>query len=569
MDFEILILGPVELRRNGFREMYGSAKAVRMLAALALDVGRAVPLDTLVERLWDDRPPGKPGASLHSYATRIRTRLGADRLRHEAHAYTLDVEPDAVDRHRHDRLVAQAGSLAASGDDPQALTLLRQADALWRGKPLTGMTGLWVDRVRHALGERRLTATLLRTEIELRMGHFADVAGALSDLIVRRPADEVITRQYMTTSYGCGRQTDALRAYETLRRLLREEGTEPGEAVTRAYRAVLDRAPVADLLTGQASATGTPAPNTLPAHGELIGRAEELRALRKPSSGTVALHAISGMAGTGKSLLALHTARRLARHYPDAALYVNLAAHASGRDPLTPEAALAALLRQLGVTAAGIPHDLADLVSLWRTLLSARRTVIILDDASDTAQVLPLLPGTSPSLILITSRRRLSGLPGAQQLFLDVLSTKEAVDLFTSLVTPERARDQRDISVLAQLCDHLPFAIELAAGVSTPARHGRSRTWCGACPRSRDDWRNYATAAPRSFPLSPCRTTRCPPIREERSAFSACTTERTSACTRRRRSRICHWSGPKGSWSRSRTRTSFGNRLPSASPGTI
>ncbi|MFE5666810.1 tetratricopeptide repeat protein [Streptomyces niveus] len=464
MNFEILILGPVELRRQGRREIHGSGKNVRMLAALALDAGRAVPLDTLVQRLWDDDPPAKPRASLHSYATRIRARLGPDRLRHEAHAYTLEVEPDTVDQHRHERLATQARSLAASGDDTRALALLRQADALWRGEPLTGMAGLWVEEVRRTLGERRLAARLLRTEIELRMGHFTDLAGELAALVERYPLDEVIARHYMTAAYGCGRQTDALRTFESLRRALREEGAEPGEALSRAYRAVLNHAPVTDLLTGRAPGAQTPQPNNLPAHGRLIGRADQLRALRTPSPGSTALHAISGMAGTGKTLLALHTARLLARHYPDGQIVVHLAAHSSGGRPLTPETALATLLRQFGVPATGLPHELADLTTLWRTLLSTRRAVIILDDASDAAQLLPLLPGTSPSLILVTSRRRLSGLPGVHHVFLDTLSTKEAADLFTSLVAPERAQDQTDISTLTRLCDHLPLAIELAAG---------------------------------------------------------------------------------------------------------
>lgn len=464
VNFEILILGPVELRRDGRRELYGAAKDAQLLAALALDVSRPVPLDTLVRHLWDDTPPGKPRSSLHSYATRLRRKLGADRLVHQAHAYTLDLDPDTVDHHRHERLTTQARSLAASGDDAQALALLRQAAALWRGEPLTGMSGLWAERTRRTLDGRRLAATLLRTEIGLRMGHFADLAGELSALTERHPTDEVVVRHFMTAAYGCGRQTDALRAYDSVRRLLRAEGTQPNEALQRTYRRILDHTPVADLLSGKPPGTTAPPPNNLPAHGELIGRTEQLRALRTPLPGVIALQSISGMAGIGKSLLALHTARRLARHYPDGQLHINLHGHSPSRRALTPETALATLLRHFGVPASTIPRELTDLTALWRTMLSTRRAVIILDDASDTEQVAPLLLGTSPSLILITSRRRLSGLPGVRHIFLDILSTKEAVDLFINLVGTERTQDRQEVAELAGLCDHLPLALELAAG---------------------------------------------------------------------------------------------------------
>jgi DNA-binding SARP family transcriptional activator/Tfp pilus assembly protein PilF len=464
VEFEIRVLGPVELRSDGRRDMYGSAKEVQLLAALALDAGRAVPLDTLIGRLWDESPPRKPRASLHVFAARIRRRIGHDRLSQQAGSYVLDIDPDAVDCHRFERLAAQARSLASSGDDIQALALLRQAEALWRGTPLTGFTGLWAERVRRRLAEQRLAATLSRSEIELRLGHFADLVGELSALVEQYPADEAVTGHFMTAAFGAGRQTDALRAYEALRRRLRDEGTEPGEALTRTYRRILDRAPVAELIPGSLPAVLPPAPQNLPACAEtIVGRGEQLRALEAPASGVIAFQAITGMGGIGKTLLALHTARRLARHYPDAALYLNLRAH-SGQRPLTPQAALATLLRHLGIPAAAIPQELDDLTTLWRTVLSTRRAIIVLDDAAGPEQLQPLLPGDSPSLVLITSRRRLTGMPGIRHIFLDLLPAKDAEALLTDLVGAERAADPAAVAELARLCGYLPLALELAAG---------------------------------------------------------------------------------------------------------
>ncbi|WP_405944127.1 BTAD domain-containing putative transcriptional regulator [Streptomyces sp. NBC_00932] len=465
MHFDILVLGPVELRVDGRREMYGSAKAVHMLAALALDVGTPVPLNTLAERLWDDDPPGKPNSSLHSYATRIRRRLGADRLPNEAHAYALDIDPDVVDHHRFLRLTTQARSLSDSGDDTQALALLRQAESLWRGEPLTGLGGLWAERIRRGLGERLLAATLLRAEIELGMGRFTALVPELTALVEQRPTDETVARHFMTAAYGCGRQTDALRAYETLRTLLRQEGTEPGEALNRTYRLILDRSPVGELLPQRVpGAPAAPVPDNLPAHAELVGRTSELRHLETESPDITYVHSISGMAGVGKTLLALHTARRLSQHHPEGLHYLNLHGHSAGRQPLPPETVIATLLRQLGVPAGAVPHELDELSALWRTVLATRRVVVVLDDVADPRQVRPLLAGSPSSVVLLTSRRRLSGLPGVRHISLDVLPAKESAALFAGLVGRERGGTPSERSALATLCGHLPLALELVAG---------------------------------------------------------------------------------------------------------
>ncbi|MEU5607867.1 BTAD domain-containing putative transcriptional regulator [Streptomyces sparsogenes] len=494
MDFEISILGPVELRTEGRPDPLGSAKIALMLAALALDVGKPVALDTLIEQLWDGDPPAKPRASLHSCAAKIRRRLpqadapgSPSPLVQRAHTYTLAVDPEAVDWHRFNRLAAQARSLSDSGDDAQALALLRQAEALWRGEPLAGLGGLWAENVRANLLEGRLAATLTRIAIEFRRGRFAELVGELSALVARYPTDETLIRHLMVAGYGSGRQADALRTYDLARRRLKEElGADPGEALSRAHRLILNRAPVSELFTDHAPTTTAPAtpaapataaPNNLPAHAELVGRHEEMRALQAvlqaPEDGgaVIALQTITGMGGVGKSLLALHAARRLAKHFPAGQLYIDLQAHSAGRHPLTPEAALTTLLRHLGVPATAVPHDLDELTALWRTMLASRRAVIVLDDAAGPEQVRPLLPGSSSSLIIITSRRRLAGLPGVRPLFLDVLPTDDATALFRRLVGPERSEDANDVANIARLCGHLPLAIELAAGrmISRPS----------------------------------------------------------------------------------------------------
>jgi tetratricopeptide (TPR) repeat protein/DNA-binding SARP family transcriptional activator len=465
VDLNIVVLGPVELRVSGRRELHGTAKEVQMLAALALDVGKAVSLDSLSRRLWDDAPPSKPQASLHSYATRIRRRIGTERLTQQAHAYTLDLPPYTVDYHRFERLTLQAQSLASSGDTMQALTLLQNAGSLWRGRPLAGFTGLWAERVRHRLADRRLAATLLRAGIELRMGHFTGLMGELRVLVDQYPGDETVMQYFMAAAYGSGRQSEALRAYESLRRRLRQLRTEPGEALARVYRGILDGAPATELIAGGTpSGASLPAPQNLPAHSKVMfGRSEHLRTLRTAGAGVIAFQAISGMAGVGKTLLALHAARDLAHQYPDGQVHINLRAH-SGQRPLTPEAALTTLLRDFGIPAKAIPHDVDGLITLWRTVLANRQAIIVLDDAADAAQVQPLLPGDSPSLVLITSRRRLTGIPGVHNVFVDVLAPADAEALFTTLAHIPPGQENGDVAELARLCGCLPLALALAAG---------------------------------------------------------------------------------------------------------
>ncbi|WP_299528925.1 BTAD domain-containing putative transcriptional regulator [uncultured Streptomyces sp.] len=471
MAFEIRILGSVELMVNGSAGPHGTPKQMALLAALAVDAGRPVSKDALIHRLWDDDPPGKPGAGLHAYITKVRGLLAGDAegrpvISQSGHAYTLVMDPDDVDWHRFQRLGAEALTRADEGDDEGALSLLREADGLWRGEPLEGMGGLWAQGIRRSLTGKRLAVTLTRVAVELRRGRYAELVPDLSALLDTHPTDETLAGHLMVADYGCGRMAEALRVYETVRRRLSEEfGTEPGEALSTLHGRILNRVPVAELFPGGGPAL-CDAPYTLPSHGELVGRQAELAVLRaRPRTGAVfSFQAVSGMGGVGKTLLALHTAAVLAPQYPDGQIYLDLGAHAPGAGPLTPEIALGRLLRDFGVPAETLPRDLEGRTALWRTLLRTKRAVIVLDDAAEAAQVAPLLPGSSPSLVIITSRRRIAGLPGVRPLFLDELPAADARTLFRQLIGPERVGSESAVAEIVQLCGNLPLAVEIAAG---------------------------------------------------------------------------------------------------------
>ena len=207
-------------------------------------------------------------------------------------------------------------------------------------------------------------------------------------------------------------------------------------------------------------------PRNLPRRQQLVGREGELdRILSADLAGgsVVTIEAISGMPGVGKSTLALNAAYRLAGRFPDGQLFVDLSSHAVGRPPLTAGAGLAALLRAFGIPPQAIPHELQERVALWRTVLTGKRVIVVLDDARNSEQVIPLLPDESASLVLITSRYRLTELPSARPMFVDVLPLDDAIALFRRLVGPERATDTDKIAEVVNRCALLPLAVEIVA----------------------------------------------------------------------------------------------------------
>lgn len=174
---------------------------------------------------------------------------------------------------------------------------------------------------------------------------------------------------------------------------------------------------------------------------------------------------IDGMAGVGKTALALHVAHRLVPSYPDAQLYLDLHAHSRGRTPVEPASGLETLLRVLGVPNKEIPDTLDARAALWRSQLASRRALIVLDNAVNSSQVDPLLPGSAGGcLVIVTSRRRLSGLVGAVRIALDALVSDDAVKLFTWIVGAERVGpDQDAVRQIVESCACLPLAVNLCA----------------------------------------------------------------------------------------------------------
>lgn len=220
--------------------------------------------------------------------------------------------------------------------------------------------------------------------------------------------------------------------------------------------------------------TSQPALHQLPAEvSGFVGREPELAQLRAEvedhlgrASAPVVISAIAGMAGVGKSALALHLAHELAPRFPDAHLYVNL----HGYEPhqkLSPAQALDQLLRALGVPDEALPTGMEEQAARYRALLAGKRALVLLDNASSAEQLRPLLPGSSTCVVLITSRDRLAGLvatEGARLLPLDVLAPQESVELLARVAGESRVHaEPQEAAELVRLCGHLPLAVRIAA----------------------------------------------------------------------------------------------------------
>ncbi|HEX4724033.1 MAG TPA: BTAD domain-containing putative transcriptional regulator [Pseudonocardiaceae bacterium] len=470
MSLEFRLLGPLEIRSGDDVVPIRQAKQRALLAALLVNANHTVSTDELVNRIWDDDAPPAARDTLQSYVMRLRRVLNAagSPLVTRPDGYLIEVEPDCLDVDRFESLIQQAKSV--TGDPVRTAELLRDALELWRGDPLSDVPSAYLHReVVPLWREHQLAAVELHVETDLRLGRYHDLAIELAELTIRHPFQERFWAQRMIALYRSGRAAEALRCYGVIRDLLADElGTDPGPELTTLHRSILANDPA---LVVPDTTPRPPPRNDLPGDiPDFAGRTEEIRgllgALPCPAelSTTVVISAVDGMAGVGKTTLVVHAAHRLAHRYPDGQLFLDLRGHTEHAEPIEPAAALDTLLRAIGVPADRIPAEPAERAAAWRAELAGRKVLLVLDNASSTGQVRPLLPGAPGCLALITSRRRLADLDTTATLSLDVLPDFDALALFTSVVGADRvAAEPGATSDVLRLCGHLPLAIRIAA----------------------------------------------------------------------------------------------------------
>ncbi|MFI6482236.1 BTAD domain-containing putative transcriptional regulator [Nonomuraea sp. NPDC050663] len=489
------VLGPVSAYTGEEAVPLGPPKRRLLLAVLLCSPGRAVDVDRLVEALWADAAPASAIENVYQHVSQLRRVLGPETITGRGRpGYALAADPSALDAHRFAEQ-AQAGAQAlAAGDAAMASRVLREALALWRGPAFGDLADelcLREEAVR--LEELRLAALEDRAEADLALGLHDDVIGELTALTQAHPYRERYTGQLMLALYRAQRQSEALEAYTRARqRLTGELGLEPGTGLAELHRRILARDPALELNPGPSRRRPAQLPRSVP---DFTGRQAEITQIlarldeEDPADGVVVITAIDGMAGVGKTALAVRVAHRLTEWYPDGQLFVDLHAHTAGHQEAHPAEALAVLLRAIGVGDDRIPSGLDARSALWRSELAGRRMLIVLDNAVSAEQVRPLLPGSSGCLVLVTSRRRLADLDGIRPLVLGVLPPAQAASLFAAIVGERALAEPEAVAEAVELCGRLPLAIRLAA-----ARLGNRPQWTveSLVGRLRDERRRLA-----------------------------------------------------------------------------
>jgi DNA-binding SARP family transcriptional activator len=474
------VLGPVRAWRDGEQISTGAPQQRALLAVLLLRGGRTATAAELLDALWGDAPPNTALAALRSYAFRLRKALGSQTLITDSGGYAIRIPVKALDATRAEQLASEAEKVRQS-DPAQARELLVSALEMWNGEPLAGLPGQFAETQRVRLGEWHLGLVEVRLELDLETGAHAEAVSELTAVTAEHPLRERLRALLMLALYRSGRQAEALGVYADTRRLLADElGIDPSAELTDLHQRILEGDSSLAPPQGYV-APGTPEilrPAQLPATvPDFTGRDAFVRELGDQlaaaslGSGVMAVSAVAGIGGVGKTTLAVQVAHNAREAFPDGQLYVDLQGTSSR--PSEPEAVLGSFLRALGMPDAAIPDSLADRAALYRSTLAGRRVLALLDNAYDAAQIRQLLPGTPGCAALVTSRVRMVDLAGAHLVDLDVMSPEESLLLFTRVVGEERIRSERQASLdVVAACGFLPLAIRIAA-----ARLAARRTW--------------------------------------------------------------------------------------------
>jgi DNA-binding SARP family transcriptional activator len=516
------MLGPLEVQTERGWTGISAPKWRTVLAVLLLNPGQVVSTDRLIAEVWPGRPPKTASNSVSIYVHRLRRLIGDAEGRilvTRAPGYQIRPGPQDIDTQRFAALTAAATRELSGGDARQAAELLDEALGLWRGRALTDVPpSALISAEAERLEESRLDAQALKMEADLGCGRHTQVVADARRLLADQPIGERLWMLLIRALHSSGRQAEALEAYGQAREVIAEElGVDPGPELQRLYQQILaadaghaplagraqvaadrpaaDR-PAADRPAADRRAADWPAgspagPARVPAAAEPLpplaqlpadipdftGRAEQVQDLRdrlagppRPDSpGAVAVAAVIGAGGLGKTTLAVHTAHLLRPEFPDGQLYINLLG--ASEHPAAPSDVLARFLRDLGMNPARIPVSEEERSASYRSRLTDRKVLIVLDDAKDAAQVRPLLPGSASCAVLVTTRSWMPDLAGAHFVDLDVLEPAEARTMFSAIISPRAEAEPEATDEVLTACAGLPLAIRIA-GARLASRGG-------------------------------------------------------------------------------------------------
>ncbi|MEV0386491.1 BTAD domain-containing putative transcriptional regulator [Nonomuraea sp. NPDC050643] len=462
------VLGHLEITRDAAPVTIASRKQRIALATLLLRANQLVTKDELMDRIWESELPLDVLASLHTHMSRLRRTLGgeAGMITRRDSGYTVPATEETLDLLRFRHLTTLAAATRARGDAVGEARLLREALTLWRGPALADVGSESLQRdVAPVLERERMRTQERWFEVEIGRGEPAEVITDLETAVLAHPTHERFWAQLVRAHTQAGRPAEALETYATARRALSTElGVDPGPELRQARQRIPRKdVPSAPSRTGG----GVPTPAELPAGtGAFTGRTAELAHLRThlTSGRPRPFAAIVGTGGVGKSALAVHAAHQVAGHFPDGQLYVDLYGATPGLRPLSPLEVLGRFLRSCGFAATAVPASVDEAAARFRSATYDSRMLVVLDNASDAAQVRPLIPGGTGCGVIVTCRRSLVPLAGAHQSRLGALPEDEARLLLSRLVGPERVDAEPEaVRDVLLLCGGLPLRLSVVA----------------------------------------------------------------------------------------------------------
>jgi DNA-binding SARP family transcriptional activator len=431
------VLGPLEARGpEGAVLELGAGKPATVLATLLLHSNAWVRSDQLIEATWHKQVvPASAEANLKTYVSNLRRALPS-RIDSRPGAYRLRVGPGELDAQCVAEQAVVARHALARGAHAAAMPVLEGSLSRWRGKPYEGLAGDAAWAAAERLGELHRELREMLAEAQLALGRPRDAIDTLRVLTTEDPLREGAWTHLVQALEQAGRRSEAVAAYQRARSVLAEElGVEPGPALAEAHRRA-----IAGSVTKFAPRRELPRDVT-----GFVGRKREIDVLRSSS-----IVVIDGMAGAGKTALAVHAAHQLTSRFPDGQFFVDLQASPE------PGEVLGRLLRGIGVVR--VPSNMDERAALWRSELTRRRVLLVLDDAVDEHQVSPLLPGDSGSLVVITTRNRGWRLMDSAQISLPPLDDHDSGALFRECVG-----ERFCVNEVVRACGGLPGALRAAA----------------------------------------------------------------------------------------------------------
>ncbi|MGW3962974.1 BTAD domain-containing putative transcriptional regulator [Amycolatopsis sp. NPDC005003] len=436
------------------------------LAGLLLDAGRVVSISRLAEAVWETTPPATAKEQIQNDISALRRAFtevepDVEIISTRPPGYALEIRDNEVDVHRFNDLVAEARRDVATGKIRAAAAKMRKALAVWRGPAFDGLSSRLLRAGAARLNETRVALLEECVGLELELGRHRSLIGELTALVTEYPLREELHAHLMLALYRSGRRAEALEVYRRAHRTFVDElGLDPTSLLRGMEQSMLSSDPALDFPSPMTVSTSA-VPRQLPPEVRVFGMEQHeaiirvsLTEMRPADLGSPRLCVLTGAGGTGKTALAVRSAHAVRASYPDGQLFAEL----DGGGQCDVGAVLGRFLGALGVP---VPDSPQERVEAYRAALAERSVLIVLDNVADESTVRPLIP-TSPTCgVILTTRSRLSLLPGARRVSLEPLALSAAVELLTAAAVGGNrpAGDVEEMRQVAELCGRLPLAL--------------------------------------------------------------------------------------------------------------